>query len=96
MNYILKTKPLNNNDSSKQCPHPELNHENYEIYLNALITDISSIPSTSIKLTTDNEIHIESLLPKEEILSILKPFFSENFCHIRYVEIIPSNEIPSK
>lgn len=65
----------------------EKNEDGPSIYLTALIEDISSIPSISDIELIGNIVSLTSNLDESSLKNILKPFFSQNWEYIKFVNL---------
>ena len=65
----------------------EKNEDGPSIYLTEIIEDISSIPSISDIELIGNIVSLTSNLDESSLKNILKPFFSQNWEYIKFVNL---------
>ena len=84
MKYIITVRPLTEKDVSLDCPYCNFDFDDYERHLSSLVSDIESLDEVSSVSETNNQICVNTALSKNELLEKMKPFFSREFCYVRY------------
>ena len=87
LKYIITVRPLTEIDVGFDCPYGNFDFDDYEFHLNSLVSDIESLVEVSSVSETNNQICVNTALSKNELLDKMKPFFSHEFCYVRYVGI---------
>jgi hypothetical protein len=85
--YRIFVRQLTNDDFSKECPFPNEDKEFYDPHLNALVEDIGNLQDIISASVSNDVVSIESDLDKNALLDRVKPFFSREFCYVRYKKI---------
>jgi len=92
MKYTLTTRLLTADDASKDCPHPEEEDVNADLYLSSLAEDIKTL--IGVKSVTRAGvvffIEVEDGMSQPDLKLAMKPFFAgERFCAYRLVSLDP-------
>lgn len=89
MKYIITVRPLTKSDVSFDCPYGSLalDLEDYELHVKSLASDIANLKGVNSVLDTNNQICVDTVLSKDDLLEKMKPFFSREFCYLRYLSL---------
>jgi hypothetical protein len=87
MNYKIKVRKANTDDTSPECPYINQYKDKYEIYLSSLLEDISNNDNIEEVNLNENEIFITSKLTKNNIENELEHLFKRDFCYIKFISI---------
>ena len=85
--YRIKIRPASDEENPRECLLEEVSLDNYEIRLNAMMADIRNTPGIMSLIRIEHEIIISTNFDVASIKGKLKPFFSRDHCHIRFVEL---------
>lgn len=85
--YRIKVRPASEEENSRECLLEEVNSDNFQIRLNAMISDMRNIPGVTSLSLIGFEIIISTTFDVDTIKGKLKPLFSRDFCHIRFIEL---------
>jgi len=84
--YELRVRAFEENDINRECKFMP-DHENFQLHLDALIEDISSLKQIAKAENHGSYITIETQTELHECLAIMNPVFSSYICKIRYVSL---------
>lgn len=87
MKYVINVRPLSLADASRDCNFPDTNLDNYQAHLDALVEDTRSLSVVRSIEKIENSLKIDSELNEYDLLLSMKPFFSREFCHVRFVNL---------
>lgn len=85
--YKIKIRPASEEDSLRECLIEEVNPDNFEIRFDAMMVDIKNIPGIMSLIRIEDEMIISTNFDVASVKGKLKPFFSRDHCHIRFVEL---------
>jgi len=88
MKYKLIVRAITDSDTNTLCPFaPE--EDDVTIYLDSLIEDINNLSEVRIIKSDGFKIDIELMddLSDKEIKGLMKPFFTNRMCFIRFVSL---------
>lgn len=87
LGYIITVRPLTEKDVSIDCPYGNFDLDDYGFHLNSLASDIENLDEVISVSVSNNQISVDTALPKHELLEKMNPFFSREFCYVRYLNI---------
>jgi hypothetical protein len=87
LKYRIKIRPPSKEESPRECLLEEVNSDNFEIRLNAMMADIRNIPGIISLIRIEYEIIISTNFDVATIKEKLKHLFSRDYCHIRFIEL---------
>lgn len=87
LKYLITVRPLTEKDVSIDCPYGNFDLDDYEFHFNSLASDIESLNEVNSVSVSNNQISVDTALSEKELLGKMKPFFSQAFCFVRYLNI---------
>lgn len=85
--YRIKIRLASEEENPHECLLEEVNQDNFEIRLNAMMADIREIHGITNLIRIENEMIVSTTFDVATIQSKFKPLFSRDFCHIRFIEM---------
>lgn len=89
--YKIKIRPASEEDNPRECLLEDINLNDFEIRLNAMMADIQNTSGIVNLTRVGHEMLISTFFDRETLKNKLNPLFSRDLCHIRFVDL---EEVP--
>lgn len=89
--FVLTTRALTLDDTSRDCQHLLEDNAELELYLSSLAHDIEGLPEITSVSRSGLILHLETKTPMSvsTLDTTIKPFFAgERFCFYRHVSLV--------